>query len=225
MRAGSTFLVMDDRPRSRARLSRALRKHGRVFTCSTVAGATVRLRAASWTGAVLSGLDPTQAVAVLRAVRAGGSAVQLLLIVGTVDAELAATCHRQDARCVAEPADSSVLRLFAARSVARRAHEDQLVAGAVAKLRVERGLSRREAEVAGLAAIGVSREGLAASLGVSANSIKTHVRGLLRKTGARSVEEVACAVLAEALHGGAAATPSGGLPRPTTPHSRLAAPG
>lgn len=208
-REGVVFLAVETEHLLQGRGVRALRARGQLVRVPTLADAEARLAERRWTGAIIGLRAGGEGLAWLASLRKRGETLPVLLLADGLEKEVASVCHRLDARCVFAPVDARTLVLFAVRAAAQRACREERVAAVVAKLAVERGLSRREAEVAQLAAMGVSRSGLAASLGVSDNSVKAHIRGLLRRTGEPSVEAVGRAVLEDVVRSWRGSDPAG----------------
>jgi len=170
-----------------------------VVQVATIAEAETLLPERRWTGVIVGLRANGGGLAWLATLRERGDPLPALLVPKELDKTLASACHRLGARCAFAPLDAETAMLFSARAIVQRAERDQRIAAIVQKLAVERALSPREADVARLAAIGVSRAGLAASLGVTENTVKSYVRGLLRRTGAVSVDAVGRTVLEQVV--------------------------
>jgi DNA-binding NarL/FixJ family response regulator len=197
--AGRAILVVACRGLLQERCLRSLRERVEVRRAATLEEADAELARNPWTGLIL-GLHPDgTGLAWLEALRERDPRQPVLAVAGDLGKEVSSACHRVGVRCVFAPIDAQTALLFAARALAQQAERDERIAAVVDRLAVERGLSPREAEIAGLAALGISRAGLASSLGISENSVKACVRGLLRRTDARSVDAVGRAVLAQVV--------------------------
>ena len=130
-----------------------------------------------------SGLD------LLTWARKRGDKTPALVMTGLVDREPVNQAQALGAEFLYKPYSASNLRAFVARTYSARAggsesgkRIDELVARA--------GLTTREEDVIRAIARGVDRAELAQALGVKENTVKTHIRGLLDKTGHRDLGQV-----------------------------------
>ncbi len=199
VRPGAAFLVVECRGLLHARCLRTLRERVQIVQLATIAEAEARIAERRWMGAIVGLPVGGGALAWLASLRERRDKLPVLIVADALEKEVTSVCHRLDARCVFAPLDAPSAVLFAARAVAERAGREQRIDAVVEKLALERGLSPREADIARLAAIGVSRAGLAASLGVSENTVKAYVRGLLSHTGAASVDALGRAILEQVV--------------------------
>lgn len=104
-----------------------------------------------------------------------------------------------DVECQPAPLTPPVLHRFAQRALSFGALPDDAVAHWVSQLAVARGLSPTETQLLCMALADESRARMRHVLGVTENTLKTYVRGLLRKTNERSLDGLAKNVLRVAL--------------------------
>jgi two-component system response regulator QseB len=198
----ASFLVVEDDVILATSLARSVRRTGTVVIVSSVAAAEAALSSAIWTGIVLDVMLPDgSGIDLLARIRRRDPRTPVLVMTGSSDPAIANACDLHGASCVFKPDVGPNLELFVARAIAARDGEDERVGGALQALARTKRLSPRETEVALLAARGVRRNALARELGISENTIKKIVRGLLTKLDANRLEDVARLVLAHAVRG------------------------
>lgn len=191
------LLVEDEAPVARAFAS-LVRRHAAVEVASTLAEASAALRRTRFTGIVLDlRLPDGSGLELLQYVRQERRATPVLVVTGDHEPTLANRVHRLGAVCVFKPDVVEDISLFVRRAMADEVETRALAEGAVRNLRAPLRLSRREAELAVLATLGFTRTALAEELGVTENTVKSTVRGLLRKFDETSVDGVARIVLQE----------------------------
>jgi len=151
---------------------------------------------ASWCGVIAevalpdgSGLDW---IASVRRVQKG---VAALVLTSKFEVRLVNRAFDLGAHCACKPLPRRGLRAFVSDAVAKGAAREEMLRDPIAAStlqmsRVHR-LTRTETELVEAAVRdSVQRKDLAAARGVSANTLKTQVRGALKKLGARSLAEV-----------------------------------
>jgi DNA-binding NarL/FixJ family response regulator len=106
-----------------------------------------------------------------------------LVITGSLEPELANQASLREAWMAFKPGISPIVRTFLRHL--RRLHMSpgERARMAAAELARSAGLTAREAQVLQLVVEGTPRAVLAQRMGVSNNTLKTHVRGVLGKTG------------------------------------------
>jgi two-component system vancomycin resistance associated response regulator VraR len=121
--------------------------------------------------------------------RKRGDKTPALVMTGLVDRQPVNEAQALGAEFLYKPYSASNLRAFVARTYANLVNApdasrriDELVARA--------SLTTREEEIVRAIARGVDRSDLAQTLGVKENTVKTHIRGLLEKTGHRDLGQV-----------------------------------
>ncbi|GAB4207738.1 MAG: hypothetical protein OHK0013_25620 [Sandaracinaceae bacterium] len=189
------LLVVDARGLLEPRCLRALRAVASPTVLRSTKEIDEALGDARVAGAIVGLREDRAGLAWLASARARGESIPVMVVSALDERSVANDAFRLDAQLVYAPLDARNATLFAVRAAARRVEHEARVEAVVRQLCVERGLTAREGEVATLAAMGVSRAGLASSLGVSENSVKVYVRGLLRNLGVPSVEAAGRLVL------------------------------
>jgi DNA-binding CsgD family transcriptional regulator len=97
------------------------------------------------------------------------------------------------------PVDDDRLDAFVRQALTRSFHPRACVARVLAELAAETELTPREVQVLASCLGNEPREVLRRRLGISENTLKSQIKGLLRKCGERSVHELAKRVLRSAL--------------------------
>ena len=214
LQRGSILLIARDDKRAERlvtllqRFSIARRVDGIEEACALLA------RRGCWSGVVID-LDqcagsPRDVLARMRAI---DPEVQLLALSARLDRWRAA--ESAFAEVIAKPANRSALLGFARRALVRGWSGSDMIANYVDALARTRGLTPREVQLLAYELGGESRRTTLRRLGVTVNTLKTHVRTLLRKCRARSLGQLAAAVQRFALILHAAQTPgAGGRARP-----------
>lgn len=105
---------------------------------------------------------------------------------------------------------TSEARFFVGKCLALEITRQPLVAEAVETLAREKGLTAKQMELTAVSTLDVPREDLIAGLGVSANTVKTRVRQLLRLHEAESMDQLGKHVLRLALDASSPARSRGG---------------
>lgn len=123
----------------------------------------------------------------------------VLVLTARAEPALINRAHLLRAEYHCKPTHRSSLRGFLRRAIAMERVEDQRITWAIDELCRRHRLTPREVDLLVAAVAGVPRKVLADELGVSENTLKTQVRGLLRKCDASTLEELARGCLQLAL--------------------------
>lgn len=193
----STILVVEDDPLFARVLTRFFTRYGIVKLARSCAAARDLLEdPAPLAGVVLdvslpdgSGLD------LLAEYQGRLNGIPALVLTGHVDPDLINRAQRLRAEYACKPFDYSNLEAFASRVVLHRS-------AAADRRTVERwsrryALSPRETELVAAVMAGTSREELPEVLGLSENTVKTYVRRILSKSGARDLADLVRVLLKE----------------------------
>lgn len=155
---------------------------------------------ARWSGVVLD-LDSSEskALEVMRSVREAHPLIPALALASTASPELVNGLHVHHAELVLKPVAEANIVGFVQRALVSGWLPDERVAACVDELARRKNLTPREVQLITYALGNESRAKVIRRLGVSENTLKTQVRALLRKCGARSMDSLAKNVLREAL--------------------------
>jgi DNA-binding NarL/FixJ family response regulator len=175
-------LVTDDRPLVAAALAAALDHVGlRVAVCERLDSIGDRLLLQRPQVLVLSGGSTRRAMTQVPVLKA---ASQDLAVVAVLEADHLVTAQDQCADVLLGP-DTGVDQL--ARAILRARAGERYAAGLVRGRRERRpktsDLTEREAQVLRMMARGAANDAIAESLGISVNTVRTHVQSILRKLG------------------------------------------
>jgi two-component system vancomycin resistance associated response regulator VraR len=132
----------------------------------------------------------------------------VLVLTSRTDPTLINGAHALRAEYHCKPTHRSSLRGFLRRAVALERIEDERISWAVDENSRRHRLTPREVDLLVAAVAGIPRKVLSDELGVSENTLKTQVRGLLRKTEATTLDELARTTLQLALSDAPAARTS-----------------
>jgi two-component system response regulator DevR len=178
------FLLVDDDSGVLRSLSRVFRSFAAVHCAESVSSARAHLRAGVlWRGFVIdlnlpdgSGLD------LLERIRDLHPRVPALVLTGSE--ELTAINHvfALQASYCRKPAPTAALTRFAREAVASRGDWHSQIAGAVAKVAAEYGLTTSEARIVDMSVRGVRPESILLLRDISENTYKTQVKSILVKT-------------------------------------------
>lgn len=181
------FLVVEDQPIEAAVLRAVLSRHRPVTIVDNLRDALALVRGRIWTGLVIDlGLPDGSGLSVLRALRDQGDATPVLVLTATTDKEAINATQHLGAEYVVKPPSPANLERFVSRAIADEALDDSDLTDRLGAVARRYGLSAREMEIVGLAARGAERGQLAKALNVSENTLKAHIRNILRKSDARS---------------------------------------
>lgn len=189
------FLVVEDDPIVANAFVSNISRHAPAVSVASVAEARVARRNEQWIGIVLDvRLPDGNGLEFLQELRAQGDKVPVLVATGHFDPFIANACHRLDAHCVFKPDLLVNLLRFVGDAIAAQP-SDELLQAVVKEITAEFDLTIRESQIATLVARGVPRDELAETMGVTNNTVKTIIRGLLGKLNETSVEAAARLVL------------------------------
>lgn len=194
------ILCLEDDPHFSRMLRRAYRSHAiDVVDSAEVSRARIRDRAyGAWLLDIRvpdgSGLD------VLEWARGRGDQTPALVMTGLTDATLADRAEDLGAEFFCKPCSKAQLDDFIERAGALEP-EPMLLMRSVHEFAATLALHPRETAVLFALARGVARAGLPAELGLSSNTVKTHVRALLRRTQHESVGDLVRTLLRRAHYG------------------------
>ncbi len=197
---GSFLLVTRDDLLARS-LTEAIQRYSVVRRASSFAEArTLLVPDTSWVGVIadVDGLEvnPLEAVRSLREVH---PLLPVLTIASSVTPELLNGLHASRAELILKPFDDRNVVYFVQRALVSGWLPDERVAAWVEELGRRHMLTAREVQLVAYALGNESRQRVIQRLGISENTLKTQVRALLRKCGARSMDSLAKAVLRDAL--------------------------
>ncbi len=186
------FLIVEDEPVLARALSREFRRHRPVEVVHRIAEARDLLRERpALTGLVLDLVLPDGfGLDLLAEIRPEHPFLPVLVLTGELRPAVINAAQRLRAEYVCKPADSENLRSFIRSALAA-----EPVDGATVRNRIDAAsrvyqLTNRECEILALAAEGLCRREVARHLGVTENTVKAQVRGVLKKSGARSIQSL-----------------------------------
>lgn len=162
--------------------------------------ATMLVPRSRWSGVVVD-LDSFDAepLATIQCLREAHPLVPVLALTSSATPELLNGLHAFRAELVLKPAGERNIVSFAQRALVSGWLPDERVAAWVDELARRRSLTPREVQLVAYALGNESRQRVIRRLGISENTLKTQVRALLRKCGARSMDSLAKMVLRDAL--------------------------
>lgn len=192
------FLVLEGDPARARACARVLGRARPVAVAGALAEARARCRAARapWTGVLVAarlarpGAAPERGLDLLAELRASGRLPPALVVAAPADRGALLRAHDLGARCLPGPLEEAQLDLFAARALAVERCPDPGLRAILEAFVGRWRLRPREAELLGLASLGHERGRLPAETGAAPDTVKDRVRALLRRTGARSFEEL-----------------------------------
>lgn len=205
----SRFLVVEDEPQAAESIARLLERYRPTETALTAREARERFGAkTAWTGMVADlGLPDGSGLDVVRYVRVKHPLLPILVLTGMNDRESINRAHALRAEFVVKPASGSALIGFVRRAVAFERVPDQRLAVLVDELAQQCGFTARETDIVAAALGNTSRQRLLDQFGVTDNTLKSQIRGLLRKTDHDSLDVLVRSILRQALEGGEADGP------------------
>lgn len=158
----------------------------------------------TWCGLLVDAqLGDISGLEVLAHARQRYPVVPAVVVTGYLERELINRAFALGAGYVCKPFGREALLPFISRALASESTSDERVQRMIEHLAQRHGLSAREVAVLVYAVQGVPRQTILREMGVSHNTLKSHVRALLRKLDAGSMGDVAVGVLRTALMGAA----------------------
>jgi DNA-binding NarL/FixJ family response regulator len=180
------LLIVEDDPVCRETIDLASREWFEPIVAPTVGEATAIVDTAiDLAGAVIDiGLPDGSGFEVIERLRARVGEIPILVLTAAHDPEIINRAHSMRAEFVCKPFYFENLLQFMRRTLHRRSPAlSEKLASSVSVIAREHHLSAREAEILALAVDGIPRSHIARALGISENTIKTHIRSLLDKLG------------------------------------------
>lgn len=153
-----------------------------------------------WSAAVIDiGLPDGSGVDLAKEMRGSAPELPILLFTGREDRAFANLAQELGAEFLYKPAAPVNIAAFVRRVVDRAAGSHERLRRATSAYGRHFALTEAEHRLLLEALRLGGRRGLEDALGVSANTVKFHIRGILRKTGCSSLEEVLRASVTHAL--------------------------
>jgi DNA-binding NarL/FixJ family response regulator len=179
-------------PLQRYATARRLRTHREVL--SELAPGT------HWSGLVfdLDGFD-ADPFATMDQLRTTHPLLPVLAIATRATPQLVNTLHLHRAELIVRPFGSESVVSFVQRALVSGWLPDERVAAWTEELARRRDLTPREVQLLAFTLGNESRRNVIRRLGITENTLKTQVRGLLRKCNARTMDSLAKTVLRDAL--------------------------
>ncbi len=191
-------MVLEDKPELRRSLARTISSPLMAVPCENIAEAEAALELdLPLAGAILdvqlpdgSGLD------ILRQLRRRWPLMPVLVMTGSRSASPALNAHMLDAIYLPKPVPPQNIRYFLQLVEAVAMTDDNAIGRALARYAETNELPRQQVQLLACSLRGVQRKDLAATLGVSENTVKSQVRVLLAKTGEPNLDAVERKILA-----------------------------
>ncbi len=179
------FLCLEDDRLVQSALRRALAEHDLTLV-DTTAEARILIRAQRFDAWMLDVVVPDgSGLELLSWARARGDVTPALVVTGVLDRAPVNSAQALGAEFLYKPYSVANLRAFLTRALAPSGADGRVTA--VDDLIAVHELSDRETALVRCIARGVARMDLAEVLGVSDNTVKSHIRRLLRKTGHKRI--------------------------------------
>lgn len=195
------FLIVDPDVTTARTLAEACRSFRATDTAADFAAAEAVLESPRRLVALITEIDlpGRDGLELVQVARKSRPLLPVLVLTARAEAALINRAHLLRAEYHCKPTHRSSLRGFLRRAIALERVEDQRISWAIDETSRRLGLTPREVDLLVAAVAGVPRKVLADELGVTENTLKTQVRGLLRKCDASTLEELARATLQLAL--------------------------
>ncbi len=175
-----------------------------VSTCTVGAACRVLASGEVFTGVVVDiGLPDGTGWEVIERLRIVQPHVPTLVLTGHLEPEVVHRANHFRAEVSVKPCESLTLAAFAQRAMAHEGVPDGRLLDVVTQFSSRAGLTPRETETLVLS-LTVTREELQKCLGISENTLKSLVRGVLQKTGYPSMDILVKTLLLAALKGASA---------------------
>jgi DNA-binding NarL/FixJ family response regulator len=200
-RGDPPLLVVEDEPLVADSLVRALRAVREVTLLHSVGDASAALESGrQWAAAILDvGLPDGSGLEVLRLARQLYPLLPVLVLTARDDVETINETHRLRAEFACKPFDLHQVVRFAKDALAFENVSEERVLEAADALAKDCNLTPREVMIVKATLTHKSRSEVLTELGVTENTLKSHVRSVLRKTGHDSMQSLTRALLRDAL--------------------------
>jgi DNA-binding NarL/FixJ family response regulator len=194
-------LVVEDERLIAAGMQRALQALIGVKLVSTVAAALDQLSPDhEWSALIVDvGLPDGNGLDVARAARAALPLLPIMILTGRDDHATINEAHRVGADFRCKPVDAREIVQFVQEAQSFADIPEERLTQVVDEMALECALTPRETNLVHAALLDVSRQELLARLGVSENTLKSHVKGVLKKTGHDSMHSLRLALLRSLL--------------------------
>jgi DNA-binding NarL/FixJ family response regulator len=194
-------LVVEDEQLLASGMRRALLRTQEVEIVSTVAAALEQLLPPhEWSAIIVDvGLPDGDGLEVVRAARAAFPLLPILVLTGRHDHRTINEAHRLRASFRCKPVDATELMEFVRESQALTRIPEEELTRAVDRSALECKLTPTEARLVRAALSQLSRDELVSRLGVTENTLKTHVKNVLKKTGHDSMHSLCLSLLRDLL--------------------------
>jgi len=169
------------------------------IVCGPSASALGPLEPPRFAGAILVVATSEGALARASALRQGAPSLPMLALLPELRAECVDALQALGVEVASARAHPASVIAFVQRALAVHFAGSPRVAGVVRQLAAERGLTPRELQLLVYALGDEPRARIRRRLGISENTLKSEVRGLIRKCGARNSDALAKHVLRNAL--------------------------
>lgn len=185
-----TFLVVEADAALSRPLARALEEFGPVRATASIRGAATLLRSVERLLGVVVGhpLGEHDGLEVVTRARAVDDAVSILVLSDSYEHETINRAQILGAQYLRRPWGSDNVMAFARRAIEQRGGPDNVLAVLLFDLAQVHRFSDRERELVSLVARGESAADVVDAMGVSANTVKTLTRRVLRKCGAPNLD-------------------------------------
>jgi len=195
------LLVVEDEPLIADSLVRALRAVREVELHNSVRDATAALQSGkTWAAAILDvGLPDGSGLALLGLARQLFPLLPVLVLTARDDVATINEAHRLRAEFACKPFDLHEVVRFAKDALAFEHVSEERVVEIAEALARECHLTPKEVVIVKATLTYRNRTEVLAELGVTENTMKSHVRSVLRKTGHDSMQSLSRALLRDAL--------------------------
>lgn len=203
------FLIVDPDVETGEVLATLCRKLRRARIGQTLSDAKGALESdAPLTGVIIEeDLPDGSGTEYLKTLRARSPMLPVLILTANTASEVINRAHRYRAEFHAKPTSRRDLRGFLRRAVAFERVPEQRVAWLIQSIVDQFGLTPRETDLLAAAVAGTSRREVAEQLGTSENTVKSVVKGALRKIPHKSLDDAAREILHHALEGSSVVRP------------------
>lgn len=203
------FLIVDPDIETGEVLAKLCRKLRRARVCHTLTeGAVILDSGTRLTGVIMEeDLPDGTGTGYLKTLRGRHPMLPVLILTANTSAEVINRAHRHRAEFHAKPTSRRDLRGFLRRAVAFERVPEQRVTWLIQNTVDQFALTPRETDLLAAAVAGTSRKEVAEQLGTSENTVKSVVKGALRKMPHKSLDDAAREILHHALEGSSVVRP------------------